>query len=385
MRLLSLTLEQYRSHAKEEIRFAPGDVHALMGPNGAGKTTILEAIGLLSLAKSFQGAEEQDLCQWGTDFYRVRAGFLEDTGEERTLEVVSQQSPRSQKVCFVNDVRTPVLQFVGRLPTVSFLPQDLSLFIGPPLMRRRFLDQLLCQVSPEYLQTLMEYQKILKQRNALLRKIAEGTSFPSELDVWDAGLSERGGRLTLDRLELTEMLQCTLREELSALGESWVSVHIVYERSGAERTQEGLQAELLQLLRQARERDTLLQATGAGPHRDDWRIEVEGRSLPTFASRGQQRTAVLALLFLQVSYLELRRGEKPVVLLDDVFSELDARHQAALLQSLGGHQVILTTTHLPQELYGAAIYDVGDGRVACRRSESQINKRSTYGDRRFSR
>ena len=160
MRLSFLSLDRFRSYPSHAMDFGDDLVHVLLGPNGAGKTNILEAVSLLSLTKSCQKADETDIIAWGEDYYRIRAQIQTDKGEDRQLEMVSQIAPRKQKACFVNDVKVPISNMVGQLPTVIFLPQDLELFTGSPGNRRGFLDQLLCQVSPEYLQTLMQYQKI---------------------------------------------------------------------------------------------------------------------------------------------------------------------------------------------------------------------------------
>ncbi|HBH20444.1 MAG TPA: hypothetical protein DDX11_05790, partial [Candidatus Peribacter riflensis] len=143
----------------------------------------------------------------------------------------------------------------------------------------------------------------------------------------------------------------------------WRQVELLYDRHGRATTFEGIESELKHDLLHFRERDLLIGTTTIGPHRHDWRIDVEGRELATFASRGQQRTAVLALLFLQVSYMEVRRGEKPVILLDDVFSELDHVHQERLMTSLKGHQVLLTTTHGVPGVSSATVWEVGGGKV----------------------
>jgi len=178
--------------------------------------------------------------------------------------------------------------------------------------------------------------------------------------VWNEKAAETGTVVMLRRLELTEMLQCTLVEELSSLGEDWKDAKIMYERKGQARNFSDAKSELMDLLSHFQERDIVLHSTTIGPHRDDWKILVDGRDISTFASRGQQRTAVLALLFLQVSYLELQRGEKPVILLDDVFSELDDHHQKSLLSSLEEHQVIITTTHIPSQLHGARVLEISN-------------------------
>ncbi len=363
MRIDTLQLEQFRSYDEEVIDLKNGDIYLFVGANGAGKTNILEALSVLSIGKSCISNDERDLVMWDRDYYRVRAEARTDDGQEKQLEITSQVIPRKQKACFINDVRMPVSQMVGTLPVVIFLPQDLHLFTGPPLRRRAFLDDLLSQVSPEYTQLHSEYQKILKQRNSLLKKIADGVVGTKDLTVWNEKLSGHAAKITLSRLELIKVLQCTIAEELVALGESWEEIKIVYERKSVTTEEESLREEIKDLLEHYQERDIILQSTTVGPHRDDWHIEIGERELTTFASRGQQRVAVLALLFLEVSYLELRRGEKPVILLDDVFSELDDAHQGALLKSLTGHQVIITSTHVPSKIHGATVYDVTSGTI----------------------
>lgn len=365
MRLLSLSLEQYRNYAALTVDFPSDDLHLFIGPNGSGKTNLLEAVALLSLTKSFLGLEEEDLMQWGTEFYRVRARVRTDSGEEEELEVVSQSSPRRQKACFRNGVKLPLSTLVGRLPVVTFLPQELSLFAGPPADRRRFLDQILCQVSPEYYLSLMSYQKALKQRNALLKSIAEGSVDVSFLPPWDQEIATFGAELTLMRLELVETFNLALREEIRALGEAWNDAGVVYRRTGVARDREVLIAEILAALGSAQDRDVILRTTTVGPHRDDWAFEADGRPLQSAASRGQQRVAVLALLLLQASYLEVRRGEKPVILLDDIFSELDETHRKHLLQSFADHQILMTAADMPVDVqsFTGSIKKVGEGRV----------------------
>jgi DNA replication and repair protein RecF len=355
VRLLSLSLEQFRNYQKLELAFPESDIHLFVGPNGAGKTNILEAVALLSLNKSFLGLDEEDLLQWGSEFYRVRGKVRTDTGIEEELEIVSQWSPRKRKACFVNGVKVATASMVGRLPMVTFLPQDIALFSGPPAERRGALDQLLSQVSTEYYLQLLEYHRLLKQRNSLLRAIADGAARESDLEPWDEALCEKGAFVTSMRLELIETFNVTLENEVRALGERWEEVRMVHDASQGPSDREGIKQALRTKLKECLPRDLLLQTTGAGPHRDDWTICVKGRPLFSFASRGQQRVAALALLFLEASYLEIRRGEKPVVLLDDIFSELDSVHREKLLSSFAGHQVLLTATEVPLEGAGGGL------------------------------
>jgi len=323
----------------------------------------VDGVAILSQLRSVLGLEERDLVQFGTEYYRIRGAVCSEAGEEGTLELTSQIMPRKKKGFFINDVKVPAAELVGRLPTVVFLPQDLELFRGPPLHRRRFLDDILLQVSPAYYNALMEYQKLLKQRNALLKRIAAGGAAERELDPWDRGLAEKGSLVTVSRLELMETFSLTLDEELRTLGEAWGEVRLHYGRSGTAREADALAEELEGLLGAAREKDILLQSTSVGPHRDDWDILVEGHSLAHVASRGQQRAAVLALLFLEASYMELRRGERPVIILDDILSELDDMHRQRVVEAFPRHQVLLTSTHLPPAVNDAVVWKVVDGGV----------------------
>lgn len=363
MRIHSLILEHFRNYTSEELDLRGTRRHLFLGPNASGKTNLLEAVGVLSLTKSLRGRDDAELVEWGQGYARVVAEIIDDAGESATLELVNVLRPKRRKAAFKNGVRAPLTAIVGVLPSVSFLPQDLTLFSGPPAERRRFLDTLLCQVSPEYLSDLAGYHRLLRQRRALLRRIAQGEATQADLVPWDGRLSEFGSRITLARLELLETLNLTFGEELRSLKETWRDVELRYARRGGARERSAIEAELSELLKRSRERDLLLQATTVGPHREDWQVVADGRELPTFASRGQERTAVLALLLLEVSYLELRRGERPILLLDEVFSELDDAHQEALLGALQEHQTFLTATRLPVGLTDVLVWGVGGGSV----------------------
>lgn len=366
MRIQSLQLEQFRTYDSLSLDLRGALLHVFCGENGKGKTNLLEAVSVLSLTKSCRGREDDELVAWGKSHYRVTAQTESDTGQAVKLEVVSELEPRRRKAAFRNDAKMGLSEMVGMLPAVVFLPQDLALFSGSPADRRRFADQLLSQVSPEYLADFAAYQKLLQQRNALLRRIADGEDTEASLEPWDRELARHGTAITTARLELIETLNLSFIAELNSLGEDWPDAKLVYDRKGAERDPSAMQAEFLELLARSRKRDLATLSTGVGPHREDWQAYSDGRALPQFASRGQERAAVLSLLLLEVSYLELRRGEKPVILLDDALSELDDAHQEALLGSLSSHQVLLTATRVPPGLPAdLALWNVEIGRVDC--------------------
>ncbi len=363
MRLTALSLQGFRGYARLQLEELSPGVNVFLGANAVGKTNLLEAVSLLSLTKSCRGVDDGDLFRWNEQFYSVKGACLTDDGEACELEVASQLLPRKVRRCSRNGVEQSIGTMVGQVPTVTFLPQDLELFGGSPQGRRAFLDQILCQVSSEYLLQQVHYTKVLKQRNVLLRRIADGKAQAEELALWDGQLAEAAACITLMRQELLGVFQLTFASELSSLGEVWSEPVLRFQRTGTANDASALTEEILGLLRAQWPRDILLQSTGLGPHREDWQVEVAGRGLPQFASRGQQRTAVLALLLLEVSYLSLRRGERPVILLDDVFSELDDLHQRSLLRALQEHQVLITAVQLPSELAGAQVWHVVPGSV----------------------
>lgn len=364
MKISSLSLRQFRNLEELSLPLDP-EVNFFLGQNGSGKTNLLESLSILSLTKSCRGSSDEDLVSWGQSFYRIRGELTSDASEVSSIEAVTEFAQRKRRAFFRNDVRSSAPDIVGHLPTVTFLPQDLHIFRGPPAERRRLLDQLLSQISPTYLRDLSSFQRVLKHRNALLKRIREGGGRREDLALWDQELSQYAGRVTLARQQLIETLNCTFAHELQELGENRFSTACIrYVCKTCSASEQEITDEFLRLLAERYERDILLATTTIGPHRDDWVIEFDSRPLESFASRGQERLCLLALLFLEVSYIELQRGEKPVIMLDDVFSELDDLRQEHLLKSLSGYQVILTSTHIPSMLTGARIFDVAAGQVS---------------------
>lgn len=364
MRLQSLTLENFRNYSSLTLDLSSSLVHLFLGKNGAGKTNLLEAASVLSLTRSCKAALDDDLARFSSTHFRVRGACADDAGDAVHLEVLFESLPRRRKTFFRSDIRQSAACLVGTLPSVIFLPEDLQLFSGPPAERRRFLDQILCQVSPLYLRSLSSFQKFLKQRNALLRSIARGTSLRSELQLWDDMIARPAAAVTLARLSLIETLNVTLLGEMQLLGEVMRDAVLCYERPTLRREQHTLEDEVRGLLQASQEKDLLLEATQIGPHREDWMLLRDDRSVARFSSRGQQRIAMMAMLFTLVMYMELQKGQKPIILLDDVFSELDADHQNQLLTSLSGYQVLLTGTHLPPSAIASArVWHVDDGCV----------------------
>ena len=372
MRINRLQLEQFRSYRKLDWELPEASIHLLLGRNGVGKTNILEAIGVLSEGGSFLGRDEEELVTWGEHYYRVRAQMISDAQEENVLEAVSERSPRTRRAFLCGMCGPRQKNSSAFCPRSFFLPQDLDLFTGPPAYRRRLLDRALQQVTSQYRLSSRDVSEDPQAARGASATYRPGTGRREDLMLWNAILAKEGATIALRRLELLEVLQCTLSEELHRLGEAWDQPAFQYERTSKARTEPEIEEEILRELARIEDRDILLQATSTGPHRDDWGIRVSDRDLLPFASRGQQRTAVLALLFLLGSYLELQRGEKPVILLDDVFSELDTNHQEALLSAFGDHQVLHYCHPQPGDTSGGVGVAGGAGHgalFACSRNQ----------------
>lgn len=364
MRITSLSFEQFRSYERCDLTFSNADTHVFVGENGAGKTNVVEAASFLSTGRSCLKAQPEDVVRWGTDFFRLRADTKSDNGELSNVEYVWQSSPRRQSALFIRDVKTPLLSFIGALPTIVFLPQDLDLFTGAPSARRSFLDVLLSQLRPEFAAQRIEFERVLKQRNAMLVSIADGVSTIEHLALWDARFAAAAARLTLRRDEVIARFNRSICDTVVRLGEeNWTDLRMVHDRKTSGADVASIETDMLQLLLSSRERDLAVRGTTVGPHREDWHLEALGHDIATFASRGQQRAALIALLLGSAELFRDVRGEKPVILLDDVLSELDDHHQDALLSSLHGHQVIITSAH-PVPVAGTrALWTVSHGQI----------------------
>lgn len=311
MTLNSLTLQNFRSYEKKTFSFSPNTT-LILGPNGAGKTHILEAIMMLAVGKSFRADLDVEIIQWNEKISRVKA-----TVGDTKLEVLITPT----KKYFVNGVSRRQVDFVGNLRAVLFWPEDLELVTDSPSLRRRYLDSVLVQVDREYRRNILSYERGLRQRNKLLDFINEGKAHRHQLLFWNQLLIRTGGAISEKRQEYIEFVNT--HEEYS----------ITYDKSVISDSR----------LEQYKEEEVAAKATLVGPHRDDFTIEYKKRDLSKFGSRGEQRLAVLWLKLAELSYIERETGVRPLLLLDDILSELDETHRAIVLSIVGKQQTILTS------------------------------------------
>jgi len=370
----ALKLEHFRCYARLDLDLGPG-LHILVGPNAGGKTSVLEAVGLLALTKSHRTSQDKELVQWGQEWARIDGAFTSGAGRPLSLRATIRSSARGEpnaprKTMELNRVpRARAADIVGQVPIVVFGPEDLGLVKGPPSGRRRFLNEAIAQIKPGYLADLMRYRRALRQRNECLKTIRRDPSARELLDAWDVPLVEGGAAIATGRAQFVASLEAEAERSHHRLSNGRERLQIKYTGDLAECSDLATRRDRFrEALRTSVDRDLTLGRTAIGPHRDELDILVGGKSLRTYGSQGQQRTAALSLTLAEAAVIYQWREEAPIVLLDDCLSELDS-HRAKEMLGLShtAEQMLVTTASwdplLDQFAADARVYDVGDGLV----------------------
>lgn len=339
MQIKSLQLQNWRNHAK--LKFEFDNITLLVGPNASGKTNFLEAIYYLATGKSFR-AKDESLIGWGETFTRVEADIEREENKENLLLVLENQT-RVVKTVKIKEQKVAASRLLGHLRAVLFTPEEIELISTLPEARRRYLNMIISQSDSKYIYSLVHFRRTLEQRNSLLRRIFNGEAKEEELELWDGRFAEYSEQLIQGRESYVKEINKTLVGHYQRLSGTKQKLELKYIPSID--TAEGW-AGIVTRLTQSRARDILVRVTTIGPHRDDMGFVLDGRNLLTFASRGELRTVILALKLAEVDYLEAITGERPVLLLDDVFSELDENRRDLLSQVFVEQQTIITTTDL---------------------------------------
>lgn len=333
----NLKLQNFRNFEKKRFDFIAG-TNIIVGRNTTGKTNTLEAVYLLSTGKSFRANLEAEIIKDGEDLARI-AGEVEVSGEKADLEVVmvgESEESRGGKKMSINGVFKRVFTYAGLFKTVMFGPWDLSLVTESPSIRRRFLDAVLSQVDREYRRSLLSYEKGVRQRNRVLERIREGVATRSQLLYWDHLIIREGNYITSIREKFVDFVNST-----PSRGESF---SLEYERSTISPAR----------LEQYKAEEVMAATTLVGPHRDDITFKISKSQFPgpknlsSYGSRGEQRMAVLWVKLAELEFIERETGERPVLLLDDIFSELDPDHHEIVMETVSKQQTILTTAE-PRE------------------------------------
>jgi DNA replication and repair protein RecF len=345
MYLSSLRLTQFRSYDGLDLGLSSG-LNVFSGPNGSGKSNLLEAVAVLATGQSHRGADTKHLAQWEKDGFALKGAFRGETD----LEVeIKQRRGRARQVLIDACPQKRLRDWVGRIPLVSFSPDDLHLVKGEPAARRRVLNAVLCQIDPEYLDTLARYNKVLAERNAALRQVQEGEQPSSVLEPWDAALLKDGASLTARRRAFLNRFEPGVRKRHGALSSGRETVGVAYKPSflPADGGADAVAAANRRRLADLREGELAMGSTLIGPHRDDLELTLNNAPARAYASQGQQRTLALSVKLAELDFLTETLERRPLCLLDDMLSELDPDRRENLVGSLTeGAQCLVTLTSL---------------------------------------
>ncbi|MDP2691070.1 MAG: DNA replication and repair protein RecF [bacterium] len=370
MRLKSIQISHFRNITRQELQFAAFSPIVLVGDNGEGKTNFLQALVVLALSKSFQGIPLREMVNWAVaedssglpPFFSIR-GVLATRDGDQELEVICGQSRKFPRTLKLNGLKMQPQDYIGHFRIVLFTPQDLNLLFLAPRLRRRYTDFFLSQIDREYLDQLLHYQAVLKHRNKLLDAVLADPGKLDQLEYWDDKLALHGGYLLWRRRGLFDVLNRRLSSFYSDIsGESSV-LRLQWKKSWDGNTSEQISISFRQYLREKQSRDIEARMTCGGPHREDFQFFMNDRSLSESGSRGECRTAILSLKLAELEYMKSLTGDSPVVLFDDVFSELDEHRQKNLLSRFDADQVFITSTHLDFELEKGVFWRVESGSI----------------------
>jgi DNA replication and repair protein RecF len=355
MPVRTLALDGFRSYEHVDVVLGDGP-HVVVGRNAAGKTNLVEALVVLSTGRSHRSSADPELVRWGADFARTAAS-VEHAGRREELEVVihARAAAGARKRVRVNGVNRRASALRAMLRTVLFAPEDMLLIVGSPSLRRNSLDALVAQREPTAAAVMATYQRTLTQRNSLLRRLREEEADRAELVYWTKAIVEHGARILDWRRETLAVLAGPLAAAHREIAPDEEELSLRYVSNVERGAGEGHQEALARRLRETAEKEVWNGATLVGPHRDDLVFVSAGRELTEFASRGQQRTAILALKLAEFDVLTELDGRPPLLLLDDVFSELDPQRRAHLVRRIGSLPQAIVTTTTPDDLDPALV------------------------------
>ncbi len=360
MLIREIELNNFRNYKDLRISFSK-DVNIFLGENAQGKTNLLEGIYLNAMAKSFKTNHDKEMVRFGEDYARIRSSVQYDDDDHTIEIVISKDGKKGIMIDGVKVSRTS--QLLDKVHIIVFSPEDLKIVKEDPSKRRNFIDRELCKIRPGYVNELSNYKRALRQRNAYLK---EEFSDDQILDIWDYEMIKSAGRIIRARKDFLRRIDEISRDIHSSISGGRENLQLQYEASvNCEYGEE--ENEYRRMLEEGRERDRQYRSTHLGPHRDDIRIIADDIDLRKYGSQGQQRTAALSLKLSEIVITEEETGEKPILLLDDVLSELDNERQKYLISSLGNNQLFITTTDLigsvARSLPEGKVYQIRNGQV----------------------
>ncbi|MCR5824528.1 MAG: DNA replication/repair protein RecF [Lachnospiraceae bacterium] len=333
-----LELTNFRNYKELTLELSE-NVNILYGNNAQGKTNVLEAIYLCATTKSHKGSKDKDMVKIGEEESHLRM-YIQKSGFNHKIDM--QLRKAAKKSIAIDGIGIKrAADLYGLANVILFSPEDLSMIKNGPAERRRFMDAELCQLNKLYLQYLSKYNKLLEQRNDLLKQISYRPELKDTLEIWDEQLTECGRFIISERKNFIDDINGIVNEIHNKISGGCEDLKVVYEPNvEAENFKKALSDSL--------NRDLYQKTTGTGPHRDDISFYTGEQNLKLFGSQGQQRTAALSLKLAEIELVKRKIGENPILLLDDVLSELDRNRQQALLNFIDGIQTVITCTGLEE-------------------------------------
>ena len=362
MYIKRVSVVNFRNYSEESAEFSE-KLNMIIGENAQGKTNLLESIYFTSFGKSFRSSRDRDMIKIGKDFCRVSADYVKDDDELKVDVALSKEGKKAAKI----DGRKvdKISELISGFFVVVFSPEDLKIVKEEPEKRRNFIDREICQLSFSYYNSLRDYKKILHQRNTYLK---EPNINESLLEIWDDNLANEGSKIISKRKKFIDDLSGISEHIHSGITNGKEISHIEYDPSIKYiEDPEEQKKEFLRVLKEYRSKDLEYGNTYKGPHKDDIDIKIDGRSTRRFGSQGQQRTVALSMKLAEIELIKEEKGEYPILLLDDVFSELDEERQKYLLKYLDRMQVIITAAERPDELIevfpDSNIININNGKI----------------------
>ena len=351
MYIKEIELKDFRNYKELRTSFSK-NVNIFLGNNAQGKTNLLEGIYLNAMAKSFKTTKDKELIRFGEEFCKIKTIAFFDDDEHSTEIVINKEGKKGVKLDGVKINRTSEL--LERIFIIIFSPEDLKIVKDEPEKRRKFIDRELCQIKPGYYNDLNNYKRVLKQRNTYLKEERIESSI---LDIWDHELARYGSKVIARRNEFIKRINEISKEIHKNISGGKENLELNYEPNISFSSE--LESDFYEIISSNRNDDIRNRTTGRGPHKDDLKISADGIDLRKYGSQGQQRTAALSLKLSEIKLIEEEMGEKPILLLDDVLSELDNDRQNFLIHSLGGNQLFITTT----DISGKVARQLPEGKV----------------------
>jgi len=367
MIIRKLKLLNFRNYAQLELKFSPA-TNFLYGANAQGKSNLLEAIHCLSLTRSFRTTVDQELLRFGADSFEIVGEYIDERGSEHLLTIVYRRE-QGKQISLDRKRLNGHAALVGKFPMVLFSPESHRITAGPPAERRRFLDVLLSQGSPIYLADLQEYNRVLRQRNVLLAQLYNSSTQAADrtLAAWDESLALYGCKIIQARYQFVQDNSQILQQAYENISASSHALQLAYRSQFDTRQIEEITPQLfLERLGELRVKEKQRGQTLVGPHRDDLEMSINGADLRRFGSRGEHKSTIMALKMMETEYLKQRLDTAPIILLDDLLSELDTTRARQCVQYFTGRgQLFISAISLMDDplLQNAAKFQINAGNV----------------------